>query len=484
MPTTNLISIDQLKLDLSNFRTVPQANELHAVQVMISISPDRFWALMESLVDDGYLPTENILVLKTGDSSEMIVKEGNRRVAALKLIHGYLSSSDISIPDNIISKIKNLPAEWKTTNARVPCAIYAIKDASLVDKIVTLTHGKGEKAGRDHWTAVARARHNRDVNKLAEPALDLLEKYLINGKNLTPQQAERWSGNFSLSVLDEAIKKISTRFGVSSAPDLARKYPSIQHRDVLEDILKNIGLEIIGFPIIRDKKEDFATKYGPPTAPMPPPTGNTSPQNTPSAGASTGAGGQSQGTQGTAGSGQGGQNTTGAVQGGQGVPTGTKTAAVAIHDPRAVMRALRTFVPSGNNRQKVVTLRDEARKLKLKDNPIAFCFLLRSMFEISAKAYCDDHKASGGPSCTKPDGNDKNLAVVLGEITAHLTNQKTDKAKIKALHGAMTELGKPEGILSVTSMNQLVHNPQFSIAVSDIAAVFGNIFPLLEAMNQ
>lgn len=483
MPTTNLTSIDQLKLDLSNFRTVPQANEIHAVQAMISISPDRFWALMESLVDDGYLPTENILVLKTGHPSEMIVKEGNRRVAALKLIHGHLSSSDISIPDSIMSKIKNLPAEWKATNARVPCAIYTIKDALVVDKIVTLTHGKGEKAGRDHWTPVARARHNRDVNKITEPALDILEKYLINGKNLTPQQSERWSGDYPLSVLDEAIKKISKRFGVASAPDLARKYPSIQHRDVLEDILKNIGLEIIGFPIIRDKKEDFAAKYGPPSAPVPTSSGNASPQNSSPPGASSGAGGQSQGTQAAA-SGLGGQNTTGAVQGGQGVPTGTKTAAVAIHDPRAVMRALRTFVPSGNNRQKVVTLRDEARKLKLKDNPIAFCFLLRSMFEISAKAYCDDHMASGGPSCIKPDGNDKNLAVVLGEITTHLTNQKTDKVKIKALHGAMTELGKPEGILSVTSMNQLVHNPQFSIAVSDIAAVFGNIFPLLEAMNQ
>ena len=48
----------------------------------------------------------------------------------------------------------------------------------------------------------------------------------------------------------------------------------------------------------------------------------------------------------------------------------------------------------------------------------------------------------------------------------------------------MVELGKPEGILSVTSMNQLVHNPTFSITSGDISSMFGNVFPLLFAMNR
>ena len=36
----------------------------------------------------------------------------------------------------------------------------------------------------------------------------------------------------------------------------------------------------------------------------------------------------------------------------------------------------------------------------------------------------------------------------------------------------------------VTSMNQLVHNQKFSIQAGDIAGLFGNVFPLLEAMNS
>lgn len=55
---------------------------------------------------------------------------------------------------------------------------------------------------------------------------------------------------------------------------------------------------------------------------------------------------------------------------------------------------------------------------------------------------------------------------------------------VKVLHGAITELAKAEGLLSVTSMNQLVHNPKFSVLSGDVAGLFGNVFPLLEAMNN
>jgi len=45
MPATVHTSIRRLKLDLTNFRTVRQPDEIRAVQAMISISPDYFWAL-------------------------------------------------------------------------------------------------------------------------------------------------------------------------------------------------------------------------------------------------------------------------------------------------------------------------------------------------------------------------------------------------------------------------------------------------------
>jgi hypothetical protein len=149
------------------------------------------------------------------------------------------------------------------------------------------------------------------------------------------------------------------------------------------------------------------------------------------------------------------------------------------------MQTLRRFAPRGSGRGKVVTLINEAVAMKLDKHAHAFCFVLRSMFELSAKAYCDDHaKTPGAPSTKKPNGDDKHLVDALREIEKHLTNNNQDKAMVKLLHGSMTELGNKDGILSVISMNQLVHNPNFSVSEKHICTVFNNMFPLFEAMNR
>lgn len=476
MPVTALMPVKQLKLDLSNYRVLQQLDERSAVEAIIATNPDWFWALTQSLLDDGYLPTENILVQKegTGPRAALTVKEGNRRISALKLIHGLIPTDGLPVPANILDGIESLPKGWKKANSNVPTAIYDPDESNLVNRIRSLTHGKGEKAGRDKWTAVARARHSRAENGTSEPALDLLEKYLQKGKNRTDQQAQRWAGDFPITVLEEAMKRIATRLGCANSPELAKVYPKIKRRTELEDIIKDIGQQELGFDAIR--KTDFASAYGIPPLPS---------QGNPAGGAGSG----STSTSSTSGAGTGSGKSGGTS--GQGNDTGGQAGgatkqekgakAVAMDDPRRVKRILRDFAPRGKNREKVVSLQGELRELNLDRNPIAFCFLLRSMFEVSAKAYCTDHKAEGLK--VSKDGRDRSLVDVLRDITKHLTNDKKDTEALKRLHGAMTELARPDGILSVTSMNQLVHNPNFSLRTGDVVVLFGNIFPLLEAMN-
>lgn len=117
--------------------------------------------------------------------------------------------------------------------------------------------------------------------------------------------------------------------------------------------------------------------------------------------------------------------------------------------------------------------------LDIKKTPMAFCFLLRSAFEISAKEFCSENNIS----IVKKGNQNKTLAELLNDAVNHLTEDGKNPGMQKVLHGARTEITKSEGILSVTSMNQLVHNSTFAIAPSDICTIFGNIYPLLEAMN-
>ncbi len=458
MPSTKPIKVADLKLDLKNFRTTPQKSESAAVRAMISINPGMFWALMESLLRDGYHPTENIIVL-TDAKGNLVVREGNRRIAALKLILGLTKRAQFDLPQDIDTQIANVDAAWISSNSQVPCATYLAKESATVDRIVALTHGKGELAGRDKWNAVARARHNRDAKAATEPALDLLEKYLEGGKNLSSTQRERWSGEFPLSVLDEAIKKLAPKVGAKTGKEFVAEYPSkTKHRSGIERLIYDIGTETLGFKHIRSDTEDWASsKYG-----FPP---------------------QSKSGSGTS-SGKSGAGSTANASTAKSSNAPKTKRATATNDPKTVARALKAFVPKGANREKLVLLLDEARRLSLIKHPHAFCFVLRSMFEISAKAYCIDHQAKAGPAATKADGTDRSLVDVLRDITSHLTKKKTDKQMTKLLHGPMAELARPEGFLSVTSMNQLVHNPRFSIDETHIATLFGNIFPLLEEMNR
>lgn len=486
MPTNKYLNVKDLKLDLKNYRTVPQNNEVDAINAMIAIKPDRFYAVVESIIENGYLPTENLIILHDND---YVVKEGNRRAAALKLIFGIHNGKNFNLPDSLRSKINSVTKEWKKENERVPCNVYSLAEKHKVDKIINLTHAKGEKASRDHWTSVAKARQNRDEKKGAEPSLDLLEKYLLQGQNLTNQQKERWSGDYPYTVLEEALRHVHSRLGHESISDLAKSYPQINSREKLEEILRDIGLEFLGFKEIRSSEDTFHLNYG-----LTPISGSDEEekktdtvssedvhnQQNISTNASPIGSVQSQVGQNEASNLSHGASLTGFAL--QPVRGPKKDIAYAICDQKHVNQVLKKFSPQGSNRQKIVSLRDELKKLKVSDNPIAFCFLLRSMFEISAVIYCEENSISTTEG-KKGGEKNKDLKSLLSAVTDNLTQNSKNKPMVKVLHGAKAELTKSEGFLSVTSLNQLVHNRTFSIAPADIFTLFNNVYPLLEAMN-
>jgi hypothetical protein len=242
-------------------------------------------------------------------------------------------------------------------------------------------------------------------------------------------------------------------------------------RTPLDAMIGDIGMTLLRFQDLRSS-EDFALDYGlPPEPAKTKATGATKQADS----GSSGNGGQKDAVPG----GESGVSTnTGSAQ-----TTHAKKSATGTDDPQSVKAALQRFTPKGQGREKVVDLLKELRLLNVKKTPLAFCFVLRSMFEISAKAYCADHQASAGPQLLKADGTERKLVDVLRDCTSHMVSVSSSKARQKELHGAMTELARTDGLLSVTSMNQLVHNPNFLIGPADISLMFARVFPLMIALN-
>jgi hypothetical protein len=480
------VAVDSISLDLNNFRLLPQKNEENALKAIVAIHPDWFWGLVQSLLVDGYEPTENLLLLKTGKGEKaLVVKEGNRRVGAIKFLLGILRGDDIPVPGNIQTAIGTMTPEIKATFNAIPCLVYSLEEAEKLDRIVARVHGKADKTGRREWTAVTKARHNRDHNQREEFGLDLLEAYLKEGKNLQPYQRQQWAGDYRITILNEAMQKLVPKLGLKNPRELVALYQGGTHRPAFEKMLQAIGTATFQFKGLRsDGGPDFGQFGFPPFTGAP----GTQPQ-----------GGNSSGTNGASDTGNPASGGTGNPGGGQGAgatgqPGGgastqaagaKKTNAKATNDPSSVIPKLRKLKPKGENRSKVVTLQKEAIRLSLEPDghPHAFCFLFRSMIELSAKAYCEDH-SKDGLSYTTKEGKDMELSKVLANVINHYTKQGQDEVAKRRIKGASAELGNPHGFLSVHSMNQLIHHQSFTVDGPHIATVFHNIFPFLQVLNE
>lgn len=449
METTHY-QVVKLQLDLKNYRTMPQSDDVSAIHAMIALEPEYFWGLTSSLLEDGYIPTEAIVALETSASGALVM-EGNRRVAALKILLGQIQTDVLSVPGGILKQIKSVSPSWKKTNKTVPCLLFKEVERKTAKKLVSRIHGGRQKASRLPWNPVAKARFNREENGRAEYGLNLLEAYLREGKNVTGSHREKWASDYPLTVLNDVIPKIASASGLSSATFVAN-YPRIEKRNELETLLYRIGQEEIGFNEIRHP--DMVFNYGLATRQAPPvPLGNASPTSKP--------------------------------VGSPSAPTAKlKPRATSLDDPRSVYKCLKRFTPRGHSREKLVFVLEEARRLRLDKHPLSFCFLIRAMFELSAKAYCADHKSSG-LSITKPDGSDRKLKDVLTDIGNHLTNNmKGNHPNTRIVQPALSELNDSKSLISLTAMNQTVHSKTFSLDEHHVSRRFHNVFPLLELLNS
>lgn len=483
MHKVQYLNAKNLRLDENNYRTTHQKNENDALKSMVSIHPDRFWGLVDGILKNGYIPSENIIVLK--QRGALVVKEGNRRVAALKLILGELKLEDGLMPQSVSKTIGSLGKDWIKENSTIPCSVYEESEIDEVKNIVSLIHGKNRKDSRFDWPSVARARHNKDEGKI-ENGLDLLEKYLINGKNASEEQKQRWAGIFNLTVLDELIKLSYSYFGFSDKRSMVLGYPNVEKIEELDDLIYKIGQQEIGFNEIRqqfDKKliasidktklvkvNEFESQRATKTASRAvAPEANSQSQdtNTPSSAE------------------------TNITQ----IPSGKKATRQAsfkaLEDPASVTQYFKAMRIVGNNREKAETIRREIIHLDIKVTPLAFTFLLRSFLEIMTKTYIQSRPEMSIDLVN--GGQDKPLINVLREISQivapsanNMTNGPAkDAAKVKNRdwHGVMQTLSNPTSVLSITSMNILIHNPLFSARAEVFSSQFHNLRPLIDELN-
>lgn len=188
------ININQLKLDRKNPRLSEFGiNEDSTRKEVLEVLWDEMAVdeLMYSIVSNGFWEYEPLTVLETMDSKDYIVIEGNRRLAAVLLIHDQ-SLFDRKIPKHILNRID---AELLKETLELPS--ISVKKRGEAWRFIGFKHVNGPAK----WGSFAKAKYIAEIHNTYDIALDDIA-YQIGDTNRTVQKLYQ-----GLMVLEQAKKE-------------------------------------------------------------------------------------------------------------------------------------------------------------------------------------------------------------------------------------------------------------------------------------
>jgi len=164
MTTKDTLKIAQLDLDVVNPRTKPEENQTEALRSLLSVERDgdKVWELAHDICEAGMLdPGDRLYVVPSDNEDDRyIVLDGNRRLAALRLLSqpGLVDRNDIGLSPTVRNRFKRLQTEFADRwPLEVDVVIFADREAAK--RFIRLRHtGENAGAGRSAWSALQIAR--------------------------------------------------------------------------------------------------------------------------------------------------------------------------------------------------------------------------------------------------------------------------------------------------------------------------------------
>jgi hypothetical protein len=186
---TKEIRVTDLQLDTTNYRTGKQNDQRDAIRALIEEQKNKLVNIARDIMEYGLSPLETILVVPVPDEkSRFTVVEGNRRVAAMKLVNQPDLAADTTWHNAFKRLHKSAPGQ---VPKKVRCAIAKSKEEAFL--WIQRRHDTGLKgAGLESWSTIAQYRAHAAQGRSA-PEFDALEFTLAHGK-LDPDVEERVNG--------------------------------------------------------------------------------------------------------------------------------------------------------------------------------------------------------------------------------------------------------------------------------------------------
>lgn len=168
------IVLENLLLDRENPRHERVANQVDAIRTIAQSQGSKLVNLAKDIVENGLNPMELIMISRAEQEERFIVEEGNRRVAALKILSNPGLLASLGLNKARAKQYKDLQEQAQDSLPQeIMCAVVSPEDA---EHWRMLKHtGENEGAGVVPWTTVAKDRFRGGSPALQ--ALDAVEKH-------------------------------------------------------------------------------------------------------------------------------------------------------------------------------------------------------------------------------------------------------------------------------------------------------------------
>lgn len=447
MSTRKDVPLSKLLLNTKNPRIVECETQEECISQIYECGKNGFETLLNSILKRGFMQGESILVTPAADGSgKYIVEEGNRRISALKLLHGTKSvcgkNTDLK---RLLEYSKKFNPLFKERSKKVHCLIFHENEYEELVKEIAIRH-MSHVAPKDDWPPLRKARFAKQNFGIDSPELELLERYFY----IHPECDKFWSPVYPLTYLTDFIRPLAQHLGYENAWALAKSYPDRASQQVIDKLIEDIkrvvvdksGEGPIDITVLENRRKNAYTflnenykKGEEPVDPTPKPSPYKE-RHTPT------------------------------------VTPQPKNAVSAKGNSRKVN-------PNQEHAQEIIKLSGRIANSKLqtlaKENltmmnaklnvPFAKSMILRTLLDVVAQCLCKAHGVT--PAGKRP---------MLGEYLECITKEKLiNDARIAGLISQVKQK-------NLESMNVIVHGQDWTPTDIDVDGNYSNVLPLIKGM--
>ena len=432
------LDADELLLDLENPRISRATSQREALQKIIEDQDVKLVVLAESIVTDRLNPMDRWLVLKsTAERGKYVVLEGNRRLAAIRILHKSAVMNDLEVRAPVKKQLLELSDQFDLKSIE-PIDCFEVTERSEATTWINQRH-TGENKGRGivDWSGVATARfRGRD------PALQALDLVISHG-SLSDEEKELIEGWFPISTLDRLLSTpaVRSKIGVDiSDTKLITDLPPTEVIKPLRRMVLDLVTQTVNVTGLKSKDQmiNYVSKLGRDLPKLSKRTGTTKPVD---------------------------EWTDPDF-------TGTTPKPKPKPKPRPPVR--KTLIPRDSyltvSNPKIAEIVKELRSLQLAEYPHAISVLFRVFLEQSVDHYLT---AQGIPLVTKTGGGDKDktLRKKVGDAIAHMVKNGVPKKDLAGVEKGIDDKNSP---LYVETLHLYVHNRFYSPSERDLKVAWDN----------